>query len=640
MPEQNGYAGNIMRVDLSTRVISQIPTKIYADRFLGGRGIATKIYWDEVMPEVKAFDPENLLIFITGPATGVVPAGSRWQVYGKSPASVPEGFCYSNSGGSWGAKLKRAGFDGLIVQGKSEKPVYLHINDGKAEINDAFGLWGKGTVEVRDALKEKHGKKVGVVATGIAGENLVVFANLIADDDASGSSGFGAVMGSKNLKAIAVEGRGKIQPADKPELKEITRYVQHLMGDEERLDPSLDLPSDITFHICHACVGCRMRGTYKAKNGTKGKYMCASALFYQEFVKAYHGSWDETAFFATRLCDHYGVDVWPIMTMIVWMMQCMGTGILTEENTGLPLSKIGSFEFIESMVKKISHREGFGAVLAQGPVRAADSLGSESKNIMDSLVSDSLGHIVMFDPRLLPSTGLLYAMEPRQPISQISEIAGRLVAGWVKWAENDPDAYISSDVMRAMADMFWGGKLAMDFSTYDGKAMSAKMAQDRCIANECGIFCIYMFPMYHSPVTEGYLGDSALESRLISAITGKEIDETGLYQIGERVFNLHRAVMAREGHAGRKSDTVSEACFTQPIEFEYANEKLLVPGKAGEIISRKGKVLNREKFEKMKDEYYRLRKWDVATGLQTKTKLAELDLEDVASDLEKTGLVV
>lgn len=635
-----GYAGNILRVDLSSGTISTIPTMTYADRFLGGRGIGTKIYWDEVLPEVKAFDPENRLIFVTGPATGIPPAGSRTQIYGKSPAKVPEGFCYSNFGGSWGAQLKSAGFDGLIVQGKSEKPVFLFVRDGTAEIKDASYLWGKGSVEVREALKTDLGRQVRVIATGPAGENLVVFANLLADEDASGSSGFGAVMGSKNLKAIAVMGSGKITPANSDELRELTKYVRHLLGNEPRIDTSLDLPPDITQDTCFACVGCRMRNQWESKDGTKGKYMCASALFYQEFAKAYYGGWNEASFLATRLCDQYGIDVWPIMSMIIWMLQGMGTGILTEENTGLPLAKMGSLEFIETLVKKVALREGFGDILARGPLAAADSMGSDSRALMDSVLSDSIGHIVMFDPRVMPTTGLLYAMEPRQPIPQISEIAGRLVCLWVPWANGDEGAYVSSDVMRAMAKRFWGGELAMDFSTYDGKALSAKMAQDRIIANECGIFCIYLLPLYHSPSTEDHVGDPAIESRIISAITGNQIDEQSYYEIGERVFNLHRAVMAREGHNGRESDRVPESCHTQPIEFEFANENLLIPGKDGEIISRKGEVLDKDKFEKMKDEFYSLRGWDVATGLQTRTKLQKLNLQDVTKDLESRGLVV
>lgn len=639
MTKHHGYAGSILRVDLSSGTTSAVPTRMYADRFLGGRGIGTKIYWDEVTPEIGAFDPENRLIFVTGPATGIPPAGSRTQIFGKSPATVPEGFCYSNFGGSWGAQLKFAGFDGLIVHGKSEKPVYLFIQDGAAEIRDASSLWGRGAVEVREILKSELGSQARVIANGPAGENLVVFANLLADEDASGSSGFGAVMGSKKLKAIAVIGTGKVAPAKRKELRDLTKYVRHLVGDEPRIDTSLDLPPDVTQDTCFACVGCRLRHQWEAKDGTKGKYMCASALFYQEFAKAYHGGWNEASFLATRLCDQYGVDVWPLMSMMIWMLQGAGTGLLTEQNTELPLSKMGSLEFIETLVKKVALREGFGEVMARGPIAAAGHMGKDSKALMDKVLSDSIGHIIMFDPRVMSTTALLYAMEPRQPIPQISEVAGRLVCLWVPWANGVEGAYISSDVLRAMARKFWNSELAMDFSTYEGKALSAKMVQDRIIANECGIFCIYLLPLYHSPSTEDYVGDPTIESRIIAAVTGQQIDEQGFYGIGERVFNLHRAVMVREGHKGRASDRVPEAFHTEPILFEFANPGLLVPGREGEVISKQGEVLDRQSFEGMKDEYYTLRGWDIATGFQTKVKLEELGLQDVTAELEPKGLV-
>ena len=189
------------------KYITHVPTMDYADRFLGGRGVAAKIYWDEVSPDTRALDPANRMIFITGPLAGFSGlAGSRWQVCGKSPATTPEHFCYGNLGGSWGAYLKFAGYDGIIVQGKSEKPVYLSIDDGTVEIRDASSLWGKQSIEVREILKGELGSATRVVASGTAGDNLVVFASLLADNDSSGTSGFGAVMGSKKLKAIAVAG--------------------------------------------------------------------------------------------------------------------------------------------------------------------------------------------------------------------------------------------------------------------------------------------------------------------------------------------------------------------------------------------------------------------------------------------------
>ena len=639
MTGQNGYAGKIMRVDLSSGTITATPTANYTEKFAGARGIGTKIYWDEVSPEIGAFDPENRLIFITGPTTGIPPLGSRTQIYGKTQHNIPDGFCYSNFGGSWGAFLKFAGFDGLVVQGKAEKPVYLFVNDGTAEIRDASNLWGQGTVEANQALKQELGSKVKVVAIGPAGENMVRFANLMADEDASGSGGFGAVMGSKNLKAIAVTGSGKVRPADREKVREMTKYLQLQMGTEERIDTGIELPPDLKDGPCYGCISCRMRQIYEAKDGTRGKMMCFSSFFYQEFSKNYYGEWNEAVFFSTRLCDQYGLDVTPMMLLTILLQAYVGAGILKEEDTGLPISKIGSLEFIEAMAKKVALRDGFGDILAQGPGKFTQSLGKGAEEILAVMPFNEYGTFLYYCPRLYITTGLMYAMEPRHPQQLISEVGGRLQL-WISWAEKKPGAYWSSDFIRAMAKRFWGNELGSDYSTHEWKAQVTVSAQDRITANDCGIFCLYIFPMYHSPSTEDYVGDPAIESRFFAAITGRDIDEEGWYRIGERVFNLQRAIMAREGHRGRESDILPEYVYTQPLTYDVANENLLAPGKDGEIISRKGEVLERDKFEAMKDEYYALRGWDVATGLQTKTKLEELELQDIIPDLEARGLVV
>jgi aldehyde:ferredoxin oxidoreductase len=209
MSQYDGYAGKILYIDLSTGAVTNIPTSDYSTRFLGGRGFAAKVYWDEMSPAVGSYDPENRLLFFTGPLAGFPAlAGSRWTVCGKSPTTDREGFCYCNLGGHWGAHLRFAGYDGIVVHGKSPKPVYLLVQDSIVEIRDAGSLWGKGAAAARETLKAELGRSVRVVATGPAGEHLVPLATILADNDASGSCGFGAVMGSKNLKAIAVAGSG------------------------------------------------------------------------------------------------------------------------------------------------------------------------------------------------------------------------------------------------------------------------------------------------------------------------------------------------------------------------------------------------------------------------------------------------
>jgi aldehyde:ferredoxin oxidoreductase len=640
MVNDYGYAGRIMRLDLASRTTSTSPTSEYAANFLGGRGIGTKIYWDEIRPEVKALDPDNKLIFTTGPVTGIFPSGSRWQVYGKSPGRVSEGFCYTNLGGHWGARLKCAGLDVLVVEGKSERPAYVFIHDDVAEVRDASHLWHRGSVEVRDALKREIGDKVAVVAIGPAGENGVVFANLLADLDASGSSGFGAVMGSKNLKAIVVSGTKKLEGADPQQLRQLALYIRRAVGKVPRLDPVLELPQAVKHDVCFACIGCDMRSSYQAENGVRGKYACGSGAFYQELARHYYGRWTEVPFTVNRLCDNYGLDIYALATTLTLLLRCAAAGIVSESNLGLSLSKLGSLEFMETLVRKIAYREGFGDLLAQGPIRAAQSLGEQASGLINDVVSDSLGHVLSLDPRLLIYTGLIYAMEPRLSGPQTSEIIGRGGNLWSRWAKQEPGAYLSGEVMRATARKFWGGELAVDFSTYEGKALAAKMVQDREYANDCLTLCQWMFPITDCEFSDDHSGDPTVESQLLSAVLGRRIDEQSLYRIGEKVFNLQRVVMAREGHRGRECDRLPDFLYTKTLKMDYTVHGCLVPGPDGKTISRKGETVDRAKFEKMKNEYYALRGWDVATGLQTRAGLVQIGLKDVADELALQGLVV
>ena len=219
-----GWCGKILKVDLTDSRICELETMNYADRFLGGRGIATKIYWDEVESQLTAFDPENYLIFMSGPlgASGAQGA-SRFVVAGKSPMLVPEGFCYGNLGGFFGPYLKRAGYDGIVISGRSQKPVYLWINDGKVKILNASMIWSKGVYAVGDILKQTHGKNVRYKTTGVAGENMCRSANLMTDNEGSATAGFGAEMGSKKLKADAVSGTGNTMVSDPGELKPLSQ---------------------------------------------------------------------------------------------------------------------------------------------------------------------------------------------------------------------------------------------------------------------------------------------------------------------------------------------------------------------------------------------------------------------------------
>ncbi|MFC2058130.1 aldehyde ferredoxin oxidoreductase family protein [Chloroflexota bacterium] len=673
MTGQYGYSGKILRVDLSSKSITSESTLKYADRFIGGRGIATKIYWDEVPPNINALDPENRLIVVTGPLGGLPGlSGSIWQLYGKSPATIPEQFCYCNLGGHWGAHLKFAGYDCIVVQGKSETPVYLLINDGRAEIRDASHLWGKGSVEVREILKWELGNSFKVMATGPAGDNMVKFANVVAENDASGSSGFGAVMGSKRLKAIAVKGSGRIATARPDELRGLVKYVRELNRDVQMVPVTVyaKIPEVIEKkYACYGCISGCARTIAETKDGKKSKRFCQSGCFYQNFVRDYYGGYNDVVIHAYRLCNQYGLDTRVVEAIANWITRCYGAGILTDESTGIPLSRAGSLEFIETLVRKIALRDGFGDVLAEGPLRAAHSVGRKAEEIIEVYASTAEGRTPSFDPRAYMTTGIIHAMEPKQAMWQVNEI-GKTMPHWVGWAlkttvplENyklgqqhplahrllidDAEAlkaaiggcYVSSEVIRKIAQRFWGGEVAADFTTFEGKALAAKRIQDRSYAKECLVLCSIVWPNLHTRYLEDHVGDSTVESKLLSAVTGRDIDPEELDKVGERVFNLNRAILIREGRKGRESDKLPNICFTTPLAIEAYNPECLVPGKGGEITSKKGVVLDREQFEKMKEEYYQLRGWDIAFGFQTKSSLEKFGLGDIVTDLEQRGLI-
>lgn len=643
MSKEHGYAGKILRVDLSSGHSYTVPTAHYAE-FVGGRGIGAKVHWDEVPPEVKPLDPENRLTFVTGPLTGFAGfASSRWQVCGKSPATEPEQFCYCNLGGTWGVALKFVGYDGIVIRGRANRPVYLLVEESGAEVRDAGHLWGKGAIEAREILKSELGESVNVVACGQAGENMVAAASLLADEDASGSGGLGAVMGSKNLKAIAVvKGAKKLTAANPERLRELIRYYRWLLGDRPELIDYFARyqpvdASKVRKQYCWGCPGPCSRISWKTDDGADGKFFCQSAMLYQGRARKYYGREGDVPFQVTKLCDNYGLDTRAVHVIMSWLSKCYRAGIVTEEETGIPISRVGSLEFATSLLHKIALREGFGDLLAQGVRKAAELIGRGAQEQIEDLLHKAEQDEI-YGARIYIVNGLIWAMDPRQPIQQLHE-ASRLVERWVGWAHGVKGSYVSSQVVRDVALSFFGSEAAADFSSYEGKALAAKMIQDREYAKECLILCDMVWPVMTSPNTVDHVGDASLESKFFSAVTGSEVDEEGLCRIGEKVFNLQRAILAREGHKGRQSDELPDFIFGTPLKFQFINPELLVPGPEGRPASRKGAVLDKEQFEKMKGEYYQLRGWDVPGGRQTKSQLEELGLHKVANELEKRGLL-
>lgn len=632
-----GYAGEILKVDLSGRKIEKLPTEDCADRFLGGRGVAAKIYWDEVPPGTGAYDPENVLVFITGPVAGFMRlAGCRWQVCGKSPIMDPETFSYGNLGGSWGAYLKYAGYDGLAFKGKSDRPVYLFIHDGEVEIRDASALWGKSTVEVFDALKAELGKGVKILAIGPAAENRVSFAIMMTEDNATAAGGLAGVMGSKMLKAIAVAGNKRPIAADKERLNTLTdRFVSIRKDTWKNWFPAI---AGLTRLVaCHGCAAGCFRGAYEAE-GRDYKFFCQAADVYRRQPMKYYNGLNDVPLLATRLCDKYGLDTSVMQPMLEWLNGCRKAGVLDDAKTGMPLSKMGSSEFIETLTRQISFREGFGDLLADGTLKAAAKLGKRAQELTHWSVTNRSNETKDYDPRLILANAIPYATEPRRCVTQLHEVSHAFIH-WLNRTKGMEDSFLSFEDLLTVARNFWGGEAAADYTTYEGKALAAKKIQDRTYAKESGILCDFLWPVIWVRFAADHTGDPTLESRVISAITGRKLDEPGLNTVGEKVFNLQRAIMLRDGWGGRKGDRLLDYFHDEPIQYTRFNRECIVPDRNGNKVTRQGKKIERADFEKLKDEYYQLRGWDVKTGFPTEAKLKELGLQDIAGDLKKRGLV-
>jgi len=635
-----GYAGKILKVNLSDGKTAVTDTADYADKYIGGHGIAARLYWEMVPPEAKAFDPENCFICATGPLAGFPGfAGFRWKICGKTPLGNPESFSYCNLGERWGAWLKYAGYDAIAVQGKAEKPVYIYIHDGKVKIQDASHLWGQITFDTFDNLKAELGEDTSVLTIGPAGENLIPYATVLAEGGASGSGGLGAVMGSKNLKAIVVAASDKRPVAADP--AGVLQLVDRIKATSSNstLPSPWAIPGLTRDHTCYGCeIGCS-RQLYDGEKDRTYKALCQASMFYKMPAMRYAGKDNGEHLLATRLCDSYGIDTSVLYGMISWLEACFKEGLINEKETSLPLSKVGSSEFIDELTRQIAYRERFGDTLAKGTTAAAAEIGQKAVEMLSLYIATRGNETKDYDPRVMTTTALLYALEPRRPIQQLHEVSMPLLT-WLRWAEGDKNVPFSSESYRQLAERLWGSAIAADFSTYEGKALAARKLQDRVFAKESLVICYLRWTMAQS---FRFGGDDApvTESEIYTAITGKDTDEAGLYRKGERIFNLQRAILLRQGWPGRKGDKLLDYYHNVPLRKGelHLNVNGLAPGHNGEVTSKLGTVVDKDKFEDMKSEYYGLRGWDVETGLPTRTKLAELQLDDVATDLDGRGLL-
>ncbi|MDP6054184.1 MAG: aldehyde ferredoxin oxidoreductase N-terminal domain-containing protein [Candidatus Latescibacteria bacterium] len=649
MEKMYGWQGSILRINLTTGETQTMPTAELAERFVGGRGFLSKIYWDDVDPKTDARHPDSPLIMMTGPLAGInAIACSRWVIGGKSPLSYPDQFCLGSVGGSLGVKIKAAGFDGIIITGKAPQPSYLHICNGTATIKGAEGLWGLPTDTTLARLKVIHGKNSQSVCIGPAGEIGVRFAVVVSNNSATGGNGYGAVMGSKNLKAVVAEGSGKAPVARPEKLKEVNNRIRSLIKGRLLFDPSYNWTDLVRRTPCPACPAGCPRGLYRHSSGREEvRKNCQSFYLYYPWDRKYHDNAPASAdaFKTTSICNEQGLCTTEVGNLLKLFEKCSEKGIVTDGQSGLQPAQLGTLDFFYDFIGKIMARKGFGEILAEGTVRAAKTIGREAEKIIESMVTQNGMYAHAYNARCFITNALHYAVDATPTMNQLHELSYPFMK-WTMWMQTNGNmSSVDMDVMRKVAKKFWKSEKVIDFSSYDDKAQAAYIIQNREYAKENLIACDFFYPLTIAEGAEDLVGDPALESRLLSAVTGIDTSEEDYYLTGERVFNLQRAIQCKEGRIGRKDDTINEFNFTEGFTndvsfFGFFNPEFIFPGPGGELISRKGAMLERDQFDKMMDEYYGFRGWDVTTGLQKTATLEALSLGEIVTELKQKGQLV
>ncbi|MBI4333735.1 MAG: aldehyde ferredoxin oxidoreductase family protein [Chloroflexi bacterium] len=627
-----GWTGTILRVDLTTGQISKLPlTEAFARKWLGGEGFGARYLWDEVGPEVEdGLDPRNLLIYTTGPLTGTLaPSSGRLEIVTKSP--ITNIFGDTNAGGHFAPELKNAGYDLLIISGRSEKPAYLWIDDDRVEIRDARHLWGKTVPETDEAIKKEVGDKgIQVSCIGPAGENLVRFAILMNNlSRAPGWTGCGAVAGSKKLKAVAVRGTGGVKIARPAEFEAaclkararvrnlgflptmrkmgtmflVRAMYTHGYGQIHNYNIA-QCPESHLEQICgekyagenvdgnEGCFGCELhcshfssvkKGQYKGSRGGGFEYGATTGFYYA------YGSPDlDFALAAAKYCNDVGMDATEPGFLLAWATDCYQRGLLTAEDTGELVLDWGDQKVAWAIFEKIVHREGFGNILAEGLSRAARAVGKGTEHFAHTIKGRNSEESSI-------RANYSFALS-----SSTSTRGGDHLKGFPMFTNLGASSKLSEET--------WGHPEAGDPRSPRGKARMVAYNRNICtlvdIIGSCKMPSRWLAPR-----------DGLVESEyapMVSAATGIDFSPEDLIKIAERVYNLERAYNARLGLT-RKDDTIPEKYFQEPFED-------------GPL---KGYKHSEEDFNCMLDEYYDYCGWDRETGWPKRKTLERLDLGDV-----------
>jgi aldehyde:ferredoxin oxidoreductase len=629
----HGYNGKILHINLTTREIEiEEPDLAFYRKYMGGSAMGLYYLFKNVPTGVDPLSPDNVLCLMASVITGVPISGqSRLTATAKSPLTCCIGD--SQMGGFIPAELKFAGFDGIVIKGKSNTPVYLWIQNGEVEIRDASHLWGKITGEAETIIQEElDDNQIEVMQIGPAGENLVRFAAIMSmSNRAFGRTGMGAVMGSKNLKAIAVRGRKKPSIADKESLMNLTRWGVKAYPDSDVAGlgkygtaettasqqikgglPTFNFNSGV-FDGWEAIDGTTMYdtilvGAAEGKQNTKGRDTCYSCTVRCKRVVEvkdgphqvdphYGGPEYETLTTfgsycgidnlaaiakANEYCNKYGMDTISCGATISWAIEAFTKGRLTIEETGGLELTYGNADMMVQLTKMIGERDGFGDLLAEGSARAAEKIGNGTEEfLIVSKKQETPAHM----PQAKPTLGIIYAANPFGADHQSSEHDGSY-----KWYP-ERMAQIGLDDPQSSRGM------------NQEKVRYAMRTQWVYSAMDCINVCQFVYgPAWH-------LYDMEQLCLTINAVTGWDVTVDELLELGERRVNLLRAFNAREG-IGREQDTLPEKMF----------KKALKGGRTD------GVKIDREEWQEMMDHYYRLSEWDLTTGNPTQEKLESLGI--------------
>jgi len=612
--EYYGYVGKIARINLTEEKISFESLDLnMASKFIGASGFAIRFLIDEIDPTIDPFSPENKLIIMTGALTGtIIPGANKFAVAAKSPLTM--GYGEAHAGGFWGVELKRAGYDGLIIEGRAEKPVYIYIKDNLIEIRNAVNLWGKSTSKTDEIIKDIHKDKgIRVFSIGIGGENLVRYACIVTEERIAGRTGMGAVMGSKNLKAIAVRGSGRIGIKNYDRVRMLVKrlyptimsyppsQIRALYGTNgempifyeygdvpiknfslgkwdgiKKISGKAIIEKMLKRH--RACFNCPVHCWKEVEVEIEGmgkivtkspEYETATSLGSNLLIDN-----PEAIVYMSYLCNEYGIDTISTGVTIAWAMEAFEKGALTEEDTGGIELRWGDYNTVIKLIEMIAYRKGFGNILAEG-CRLASKLidkGSEEYAMHVKGVE-----VPMHDPRAFKGLGLQYATSNRGA----DHLYGFFVR--IEQGERMPDLKIYERVDRFKDE---------------GKGWMVAVREDWDeIVDSMGL-CKFVL-IYPGHVAGFY-----------SLVTGISKTVRDLLKDGERIFNLKRLFNIACG-IGRKDDVLPK---------RFLKEAFSEGGAKGQVVN----------LDKMLREYYEYRDWD-EDGKPSRRKIEELGIFDILS---------